>query len=434
MAQWNIQTQDYLNQERSLFEVFLQADRQGKIFEPLGQGFSGDLFGRLKVSNPLTLFDSSHIYYQDGDFDDVIVGTGSTVGFITAQSSATLGIGTTAGCSYIRQSKRAFSYQPGKSLQVFQTFVLNPPKENLTQRVGYGSSLNGIFLEQVDSQINIIKRTTVSGVSTAITIPQSQWNKDTLDGTGFSTSNPSGIQLDLTKAQLMFTEYEWLGVGDVRVGFQIDSKMIIVHQFQHTNEIDSVYMRTATLPLRYEILNTGITTSPSIMKQICASVIANGGYERKKTGSIARMTTSKSVGDVFEPLVSIRLAPGREFAVVLPFQFGALPLANNVGYEIALIRNGTLTGASFALTPDSTTENVQYDITASAITGGKIVNTSYTFGANQSSGSLSVQQDYNWSLQLGTTQAGVSDIYTVAARTISGTGGVIGFLGYYDLT
>ena len=434
MAQWNKTTQDYLNQERSLFEVYMRADRHGNIYDDLGQGFSGDLFGRLKVSNPLTLFDSSHIYYQDGDFDDVIIGTGSTVGFITAQSSATLGIGTTAGCSYIRQSKRVFSYQPGKSLQVFQTFVLNPPKENLTQRVGYGSSLNGIFLEQVGSQVNIIKRTSVSGVSTTITIPQSQWNKDTLDGTGFSTSNPSGVQLDLTKSQLMFTEYEWLGVGDVRVGFQIDSKMIIAHQFQHTNEIDSVYMRTATLPLRYEILNTGITTSPSAMKQICSSVIANGGYERKKTGSIARMTTSKNVGDTFQPLVSIRLVPGREFAVVLPFQFGALPLSNNVGYEIALIRNGTLTDASFALTPDSTTENVQYDITASAITGGKIVNTSYTFGANQSSGSLSVQQDYNWSLQLGTTQAGVSDIYTVAARTISGTGGVIGFLGYYDLT
>ena len=434
MAQWNITTQDYLNQERSLFEVFLQADRYGKVFDPLGQGFSGDLFGRLKVANPLTLFDSSHIYYQDGDFDDVIVGTSSTVGFITSQSSAILGIGITADCSYIRQSKRAFSYQPGKSLQVFQTFVLNPPKENLTQRVGYGSSLNGIFLEQVDSQINIIKRTTVSGVATVVTIPQSEWNKDTLDGTGFSTSNPSGIQLDLTKAQLMFTEYEWLGVGDVRVGFQIDSRMIIAHQFQHTNEIDSVYMRTATLPLRYEIFNTGITTSPSSMKQICASVIANGGYERKKSGSIARMTTSKSVSTTFLPLVSIRLSPGREFATVIPFEFGALPLSNNVPYEIALVRNGTLTGAGFTFVPDSTKENVQYDISASTISGGKIVNTSYTFGANQSSGSLIVQQDYNWSLQLGTTQAGVSDIFTVVARTITGTGDVIGFLGYYDLT
>ena len=396
---------------------------------PLGKGFSGDLFGRLKVSNPLTLFDSSHIYYQDGDFDDVVVGTGSTVGFITTQSSATLGIGTTAGCRLVRQSKRAFSYQPGKSLQVLQTFVLNPPKENLTQIVGYGSSSNGIFLEQVGSQINIIKRTAVSGVGTTIRIPQSEWNQDKFDGTG-----PSGIQLDLTTAQILFTEYEWLGVGSVRVGFAIDGKFITAHQFNHANRIDSVYMRTATLPIRYEIFNTGITTSSSTMKQICTSVQVNGGYERKKSETIARMTTSKNVGTTFLPLVSVRLAPGREFAVVIPSQFAALPLSNNVGYEVALIRNASLTGAAFTSISDSLTDNTQYDITATQLTGGKIVNNSYTFGANQSSGSLTVVEQYNWALQLGITQAGVSDIFTVAARTISGTGDIIGSLGYYDLT
>ena len=167
MAQWNKNEQDYLNQERTLFEVFMRADRFGNICDcdssssssgVSGSGnFTTDLFGRLKVSNPVTLFDSSHIYNQDGDFDDVVVGTGSTVGFITAQSSATLGIGTTAGCRLVRQSKRAFSYQPGKSLQVLQTFVFNEPKENLTQRVGYGSSQNGIFLEQVNSQLILLK-------------------------------------------------------------------------------------------------------------------------------------------------------------------------------------------------------------------------------------------------------------------------------------
>jgi hypothetical protein len=434
MAQWNKNEQDYLNQERTLFEVYMRADRYGNIYDDLGQGFSGDLFGRLKVSNPLTLFDSSHIYYQDGDFDDVVVGTGSTVGFITAQSSATLGIGTTAGCRLVRQSKRAFSYQPGKSLQVLQTFVLEPPKENLTQRVGYGSSLNGIFLEQTGSQINIIKRTSVSGVGTTITISQSEWNTDTLDGTGFSTSNPSGIQLDLTKAQILFSEYEWLGVGSVRVGFAVDGKFITAHQFNHANLIDSVYMRTATLPLRYEIENTGITTSSSTMKQICCSVQVNGGYERKKVETIARMTTSKSVGTSFIPLVSVRLKAGREFAVIIPSQFATLPLSNNVGYEVALIRNATLTGAGFTNVPDSTTGNVEYDISASALTGGQIVDTTYTFGANQSSGALVQRQEYNWALQLGTTQAGVSDIYTVAARTISGTGDIVGSLGFYDLT
>jgi len=193
-------------------------------------------------------------------------------------------------------------------------------------------------------------------------------------------------------------------------------------------------MRTATLPIRYEIFNTGITTSSSTMKQICSSVQINGGYERKKAETISRMTTTKLVGTTFVPLVSIRLTPGREFAVVIPKQWGALPMSNNVGYEVALIRNASLTGAAFTSVPDSTTDNTQYDITATALSGGKIVNTSYTFGANQSSGSLTIVEEYNWALQLGTTQAGVSDIFTVAARTISGTGDIIGSLGYYDLT
>ena len=112
MAQWNKNEQDFLNQERTLFEVYMRADRYGNIYDDLGQGFSGDLFGRLKISQPFTIFDSTHRYSQDGDFSDVILGVGSTVGIITAQSTATLGIGTTAGCSYIRESKRVFSYQP----------------------------------------------------------------------------------------------------------------------------------------------------------------------------------------------------------------------------------------------------------------------------------------------------------------------------------
>ena len=396
---------------------------------PLGKGFSGDLFGRLKVSNPVTLFDSSHIYAQDGDFDDVIVGSGSTVGFITSQSSATLQIGTDYNCKLVRQSMRAFSYQPGKSLQVLQTFVLNAPKENLTQRVGYGSSENGIFLEQVDSQLNIIKRTSVSGTLTTITVPQFEWNVDRLDGTG-----PSGIFLDLTKAQILFSEYEWLGVGSVRVGFAIDGRFITAHQFNHANLIDSVYMRTATLPIRYEIENTGITTSSSMMKQICASVMSNGGYERRKAENIARRTSGTGVGTSFEPLVSIRLKGGRNFAVVIPKQFLAFPLDNNAAYEVALIKNGTLTGAAFTDITNIESENVEYDITASAMTVGQIVDLEYVYGSNQSRGTVSVEESYNWDLQLGVTQAGVSDIYTVAARTLSGSANIIGAIGFYDLT
>ena len=433
MAQWNKNIQDYLNQERTLFEVFLQADRHGNIFDPLGQGFSGDLFGRLKTSQPFTLFDSSHRYSQDGDFDDVIIGSGSTVGIITAQSSATLGIGTTAGCSLIRESKRVFSYQPGKSLQVLQTFVLSPAKNNLVQRVGYGSSENGIFLEQNGSQINIIKRTAISGVGTTIVVPQSEWNVDTLDGTGFSTSNPTGIGLDLSKAQILFTEYEWLGVGSVRVGFAIDGKFIIAHQFNHANKIDSVYMTTATLPIRYEILNTGITTSSSTMKQICVSVQSNGGYEKKVASDVARQDSLVSIAStVFIPLASIRLKSGREDAVIIPSQINCLPdSATSVYYEVALIKNATLSGGSWT---NTSSPNVEQNTSATSMTGGTIIRSEYISSANKASTPLNEVTEYNWDLQMGRTQAKVSDIYTLAVRAISGSGNAIGSLSFYDLT
>ena len=442
MAQWNITTQDYLNQERSLFEVFAQADRYGKIFDPLGQGFSGDLFGRLKVSNAYTLFDSTHRYEQDGDFSDVVLGTGSTVGIITHQSTATLGIGTTAGCSAIRESKRVFSYQPGKSLQVLQTFVMNPPKPNLTQRVGYASSTNGVFLEQETGAAGIttaywVMRTERSGISTSIRIPQSEWNRDRFDGTGFSTSNPSGIKLDLTKAQILFTEYEWLGVGAVRCGVVNENGIFhILHTFNHSNVIDSTYMTTATLPVRYEIFNTGITTSASTLKQICVSIQSNGGYEKKQAMDVVRNTTAVSIaaGQAFIPLLSIRLAPGREDAVIIPHEFNILPDSTNPAtFEVALIKNATLTNASFATTSTSTA-NVQVDFAATAMTGGTIVKNDYVTSANKGTAPLNVTQEYNWDLQLGRTQTKVSDIYTLAMRGISGSGTGLGSLGFYDLT
>ncbi len=434
MAIWNKNIQDYLNQERSLFEVFAQADRYGEIFDPVGQGFNGDLFGRVKVSQPYTLFDSTHRYSQDGDFDDKVIGSGSTVGIITTQSTATLGIGTTAGCSIIRESKRVFSYQPGKALQVLQTFVFNPAKENLVQRAGYASSENGVMLELNGSQLNIIKRTSISGTVSTITVPQSQWNRDTLDGTGFSTSNPSGIRLDMTKAQLMFSEYEWLGVGCVRVGFvNSNGKFHIAHVFNHANELDSVYMTTASLPVRYEVLNTGITTSVSTMKQICVSVQSNGGYEKKVASDVARQDSLVGVAvTTFIPLVSIRLKAGREDAIVIPSQINCLPdSATSVYYEVALIKNATISGGTWIT---SSSPNVEQNTTATSISGGTVVRAEYISSANKASTPLNEVTEYNWDLQLGRTQAKVSDTFTLAVRAISGSGNAIGSLSFYDLT
>lgn len=404
---------------------------------PLGKGFSGDLFGRLKVSNTLTLFDSSHVYSQDGDFDDVIIGTGSTIGIITSQSTATLSVGTTAGCSVVRESKRVFSYQPGKALQVLQTFVMNPPKPNLTQRVGYGSSDNGVFLEQVTSSAGIttvywMMRTAISGITTEIRIPQSEWNIDKFDTTGVT-----GHNLDLTKAQLMFTEYEWLGVGAVRCGFaHEEGNFHIAHRFEHANIIDSVYMTTATLPVRYEILNTGITTSSSTMKQICVSVQSNGGYERVVAPTIVKRDSFKTgIGTTssYTPLLSIRLKLNRENAVIIPSQISTIVTSQQESaWEVVLIKNPTLSGVAFT---DSDSPNVEYDVTATGLTGGIIFKLDYVTSGNKAFVQLNDRESYNFDLQLGRTQSKISDIYTLGVKKLSGSdGSFVGSLSFYDLT
>jgi hypothetical protein len=115
---------------------------------------------------------------------------------------------------------------------------------------------------------------------------------------------------------------------------------------------------------------------------------------------------------------------------VLPKQVRVLPISNGE-YEIALIRNATLTGASY----DTTTFiSVDYDVTATAMSGGDIVLNEYATSSNQSGAQAQNDLVYNFDMQLGATIAGVSDVYTVAIRILSGTGSAIGSLAFYDLT
>ena len=232
----------------------------------------------------------------------------------------------------------------------------------------------------------------------------------------------------------MFSEYEWLGVGCVRVGFVNSSgKFHTAHIFNHANTLDSVYMTTATLPVRYEILNSGITTSSSTMKQICVSVQSNGGYEKKVASDVARQDSLIGVGvTTFIPLVSIRLKAGREDAVVIPSQINCLPdSATSVYYEVALIKNATISGGTWTT---SSSPNVEQNTTATSMSGGTVIRSEYISSANKASTPLSDTAEYNWDLQLGRTQAKVSDTYTLAVRAISGSGNAIGSLSFYDLT
>jgi len=392
-------------------------------------GTNVDAFGRLRTASPFTLFDSQNRFGIDPQFDTSTTGSGTT-SHLANESSVQMSVTTASGDEVVRESKRVFPYQPGKSLLVMATFVFAAQQDNLRQRVGYFGSNDGVYFEQNDTDVRFVVRTSTSGSADDTRyVAQSSWNVDKLDGTG-----PSGYTLDVTttpSAQILFMDFEWLGVGTVRCGFVIDGQFIVCHKFHNANSLDKVYMKTAILPVRYEITATGALSSAANMKQICSSVISEGGYQQVNALSWARMTTATTVTTSFEPLVSIRLNSGSLDAVVLPAYYTVFPIPNNVDYEIALIKNPTLTGASY---DTSTFDNVDFDVSATALTGGTLVLQNYTKGTNQSSGDAIVPTGYNFDLQIGRTVAGTSDVYTLAARTISGTDDIIGCLAFWDLT
>lgn len=385
-----------------------------------------DAFGRIRVSSPYTLFDSQNRFQKDPQFSEQLV-TGGTATYLSNESSVILGVTAASGSRVVRQTFRVFPYQPGKSLLVLATFVMSTGKTNLRQRVGYFNTGNGVFFQVNGTTASFVLRTSTSGTpSDARTVNQADWNGDKLDGSG-----PSGLVLDITKAQILFMDFEWLGVGSVRCGFVINGVFILCHTFNNANTLDKVYMTTAILPVRYEIENTGTVASSSTMTQICSSVISEGGYDQKAIPQWARRTSALvGVSTTFVPVVSIRLKSASLGAVVIPSVFHAIPIGSILDYEVALIKNPTLTGASWV----SNSTNVEFDTTATAMTGGTIVDLDYVSGSNQGSGVVSTNEAYNFDLQLGSSVAGVSDIFTLAARTISGTDDIIGSMSYFDLT
>jgi len=404
---------------------------QGNIPNVSQHGYSSfrtDMFGRIKVSEPYTLFDSTNRYQRNSDFSEEIAGTGS-VTHLPNESTVSLNIGTASGDKITYESKKVFPYQPGKSLQVMQTFVFAPAKTNLRQRAGYFSRENGIFLEQDGTNLYLVKRSYVTGQVVDTRVAQSNWNIDQLNGDG-----PSDIVLDLTKGQLMWSEYEWLGVGTVRVGFAIDGYFIPVHKFDHANLISSVYMTTASLPLRYEIENTGVTTSTSSMKQVCATVISNGGYSHDESEIYsATRETEVTVGTTAYPLIAIRMKSGHTDSVVIPTFIDIVSGSAGQGVWSLIANPTSLTGGTWSTTNSS--PNVEYSINMTAMEGGTVLRRKFFSTSNQSSGEYSSEDFATWDIQLGRTNSAtpVSDIYVFSFRTFSGTMGIRSMLGWHDL-
>lgn len=364
--------------------------------------FPTDAFGRLKIAEPFTLFDSSHRYRDNGLWSTYTSGTASAT-FNLSQGLVDLTIGSTNGDEVIRETTKVFSYQPGKSLLVMSTFVMNPTKTNLRQRVGYYGDDNGIYVELYGNALSLVERSFVTGAVTETPVAQADWNGDKLDGTGLS-----GLTLDMSKAQIFWMDIEWLGIGTVRAGFVINGKLIVCHSFHHANLITSTYITTASLPLRYEIKNVG-TPSPatsSTLKQVCSTVISDGGYQlagaQQAIGTPVASPRTLTTASTYYPIISLRLkaSPDRLDAIVILTAASILPLSSSgsPNHNWQIVATGTTTGGTW--TSAGTESSVEYNITGTSFSGGRILASGFLGTSNQSSAGVDILKEALFKSQL----------------------------------
>ncbi len=400
MAQFRRDSHQYLPQETTIFEVVMLADQYGNLVGPANpSGMAVDAFGRARVSSPLTLFDSTHRFKDNGLWSTSNT-PNTTIVFSQNEGLVNLSVSTANSDSIVRETTKVFSYQPGKSLQTLSTFVFAPAQTNLTQRVGYYGANNGIYLELANNTLSWVERSYSSGSLVETRVAQEDWNVDTL--LGAVSSSPSQKTLDITKAQIQFIDIEWLGLGTVRCGFVIDGQLIHTHSFHHANKITTTYMTTASLPLRYEIKNTGVTSNSSVLKQVCSSVITEGGYElrgeQKAIGSAITLPYSLTTKGTFYPVVSIKLKSDRLDAIVIPSAMSILGTGNGPYYEWRVIMDATITTSSW--TSADANSSVEYTITGTAMSGGRVLASGYIVSSTQGAGPVDILRDVLFKFQL----------------------------------
>lgn len=382
-----------------------------------------DAFGRMRVSSPVTLFDSQNRYLNGGYFSTSVTGSGSYT-YNANGSNFSLAVSAASGDEVLAQSKTVQLYQPGKSLLIMNTFAMATLKTGLRQRVGYFTTGNGVFFEANGTTLNLVIRTSVSGVVQENRVAQTNWNQDPLNGTG-----GSGITLDPTKTQIFWCDIEWLGVGSVRCGFVINGIFYIAHVFNHANQETNVYMTTASLNCRYEITNTAATSGSSTLLQVCSTVVSEGGYSPSPRLYYAdngvNVANVASNTNLFH-LCSIRLNSAYIDSVVIPSQLDLMTTSTRYG-QFQLILNATVANTSYANVSNSV---VQVSNVGDTVTGGTVV---YA-GLISSRAEVTIGEDIKNRLQLGRSIANVSDTLTLVVQYTQPNSDTLWKLGWVELT
>lgn len=388
----------------------------------LGDGPQLDAFGRLRIGSPESLFASGFSYNLNPLIWEQVTGTGGTVTHVPGNSAAQLAATGSSGSIAAVQSYQHSRYYPGRSQSINLTTAFGSAVANVRRRAGYFSSTNGVFFEQNGTtDVAAVVRSDASGSPVDTRIVQDSWNLDKLDGTG-----PSGITLDLSKAQIFHFDAQWLGVGRVRFGFVIAGTIVYVHQVLNANVVTASYTRHFSLPIRYEIESTGASAGASMLA-MCSNVICEGGQHILPGLTFAASNGITTIGvTTRRAILSIRpKATLNSIINRILIDVTRLEAYGDASAFVELVYKPTFTGTptwTSANAESGTEFSVHNDGAAGAITGGTVIESFFvtlaTGAASRGSKDVSVLSKYPLTLDAaGANPAAVS----LVATSFSGT-------------
>lgn len=422
MAIWNKNQQDYLNQERSLFEVVNIADHWG---EQTDWRPSFTAKNRLKVSSNRTVFFNTFQYGLETDVWETYTSGIATATHNPNAANVIMSVGSTAGSKVIRQTRTVMRYIPGRASLVSFAVRYTTPTVGIRRRVGVFNEFNGMFFEDAGDNYYCVIRSDVSGSLVERRVPREDWNGDKLDGTG-----PSQIVADPEAQHLINIEYEWYGAGQVIFSYVINGESHVIHKFNNANIEQAVWCATPFLPIRLEMENVVGVAGTHYAYQGSNSLIQEG--EPEKLGTLVShgnpiTGTPMSDANTFYPILSIRLKSTALQGVVLP---RSLQVASNDNTNVfwKLVENPTLTGANWVNSSDPNSL-IQYDTSSTSYSGGHDIVSGFTVGG----GANLIHLDSQATLQIGRSGLGtVSDIYTIVCASPNTNKNAIAVLNWLE--
>lgn len=382
-----------------------------------------DAFGRMRVSDPFNLIELTHVR-DDNNQEETNVVTGTATIARDTDGSFELVSVLTSGDTAFEQSRRRGIYQPGKSLLILNTGVLNNDTNDtgVTTRIGYFDADDGIYFEHTgdggSGTLSLTLRSSVSGSVVNTTVQQTDWNLDKMDGTGSSS-----INIDTSKTQIFLIDLEWLGVGRVRCGFVVGGAVLYCHQFLNANNNTVPYMNTASLPCRYEAAST-VASAVGEMIHVCSAVISEGGFTPiGRLFTATQGNTLQTVGTIEEPVIAIRLkSTNPKINIRLDDIQSICTTGGNSVWRLYLFRDivaSSILGGGTSWVSAGTDSAVEYDVSSSTITttGGVVINTGFISNNNDF---ITINLTNNNNSTLTSNISDLSDVMVFTMQTFTG--------------